>query len=150
MEQVRFSIPAYAAAAIAGSVLFAMFVSLAGGLNVASPGVSLILLFALFYSMPTMLFMMPATFLGIYLANRYSWRSKRHFFVFSAAATLVTAAALLPFERKLSVSFDEVADIALFMGATLAIAVSGGSAGLVYRAVLIRSKPRADNGLTLF
>lgn len=141
MREVTFSIHAYIAAAVSGSVAMALFVYIGNGLNVAGPGIALILLFAIFYSLPAMLLMMPATFLGIHLANRFGWRGKRHFFTFAAAATLLTTAALLPFARKVSLSFNGPEELGAFIRVVASLGLSGGIAGLIYRAAMIGSRP---------
>ena len=65
MAEVKFSIPAYIAAAIAGSVAMALFVAVGGGLNVAGPGLVLILLFAAFSWPPQR----PVRLLGVTLSG---------------------------------------------------------------------------------
>lgn len=141
MQKTKFSIPAYIAAAVSGSVVMALLFSTISGLNVATPGVVLILLIAIVYSLPVMLFMMPATFLGIYLANRFGWNGKLHFFMFAAAATLITTAALLPFGTEISFSFGHPEEVAVFLFSLVSLGVSGGLAGLIYRSIMNGNNP---------
>ncbi|MBE0580995.1 hypothetical protein [Devosia sp.] len=134
VPKVTLDIPAYMAATAVGSVVMALLWSVISGLNLQGPGAILIVFFGLIFSLPTMLFMMPVTFAGIYLANRFGWRQRRQFFIFGAVAPLVTAAAMLPFLRP---SYD----LAGLWLAAPALALSGGLAGLTYRSTLGRYRP---------
>lgn len=125
----------------------ALLFAIVSGLNVATPGVFLILLIAIVYSLPVMLFMMPATFFGIHLANRFGWNGKLHFFTFAAAATLITTAALLPFGRAISFSFNNPQEVAIFLFSLVSLGVSGGLAGLIYRSIMNSNNP--SDGTTL-